>query len=251
MRRGFSLVELSIVLVILGLLVGGILAGRSLIRASELRAVTTEFDRYRTATLAFKDKYFALPGDMPNATSFWGKDSSMCNWATGNVGAPGTCNGNGDGMISVTSSLERHRFWQHMSFSALIEGDYTGLGSDSPSGWEVTPGINAPISKFNPSAGWSASANPTPHASQFNVDYGNAFFFGAKVSNSYLRAPVATPENAWNIDTKIDDGNPGSGRFLANANNSCTNAATVNDFSASYRLNISTVQCALIFRKVF
>lgn len=60
--KAFSLVELSIVLVILGLLTGGILAGQSLIRAAELRAVSTEYSRYITATQSFRDKYFAVPG---------------------------------------------------------------------------------------------------------------------------------------------------------------------------------------------
>lgn len=69
--RGFSLVELSIVLVILGLLTGGILAGQSLIRASELRSVSTELQRYSSAIYSFRDQYMALPGDMLNATSFW------------------------------------------------------------------------------------------------------------------------------------------------------------------------------------
>lgn len=59
---GFSLVELSIVLVILGLLTGGILGGQSLIKAAELRAVTTELDAFQTATNTFRQKYFALPG---------------------------------------------------------------------------------------------------------------------------------------------------------------------------------------------
>ena len=71
-RSAFSLVELSIVLVILGLLTGGILSGQSLIRAAELRSVTTEYSRYTAATYSFRDKYFALPGDMSNAESFWG-----------------------------------------------------------------------------------------------------------------------------------------------------------------------------------
>ncbi|MFZ4540565.1 MAG: pilus assembly FimT family protein [Rickettsiales bacterium] len=72
-QRAFSLVELSIVLVILGLLVGGILSGQALIRASELRAVVTEYNRHAVDTKTFRDKYFALPGDMANATSFWGR----------------------------------------------------------------------------------------------------------------------------------------------------------------------------------
>lgn len=61
MRRAFSLVELSIVLVILGLLVGGILAGRALIHASELRGVHTEFNQYKTAVMAFRNKYLLYP----------------------------------------------------------------------------------------------------------------------------------------------------------------------------------------------
>ncbi|MBN9993879.1 prepilin-type N-terminal cleavage/methylation domain-containing protein, partial [Listeria monocytogenes] len=71
-KPGFSLIELSIVLVILGLLTGGILAGQSLIRAAELRSVGEEYQKNRTAVATFRDKYFAIPGDMTNATSFWG-----------------------------------------------------------------------------------------------------------------------------------------------------------------------------------
>ncbi|MGB1540395.1 MAG: prepilin-type N-terminal cleavage/methylation domain-containing protein, partial [Rickettsiales bacterium] len=66
-KAGFSLVELSIVLVILGLLTGGILGGQSLIRAAELRSVSKEYEKYQTAINIFKDKYFALPGDFNNA----------------------------------------------------------------------------------------------------------------------------------------------------------------------------------------
>lgn len=102
MDRGFSLVELSIVLVILGLLTGGILAGQSLIRAAELRSVITTTDRYQAAVYSFRDKYFALPGDMRNATSFWGDQAtgpSACADAGITDGTPGTCNGNGDGLI--------------------------------------------------------------------------------------------------------------------------------------------------------
>ncbi|MFN7611184.1 MAG: type II secretion system protein, partial [bacterium] len=61
-RAGFSLIELAIVLVILGLLVGGIMSGQSLIRAAELRSVTSDLSRYESAVYTFRDKYSDLPG---------------------------------------------------------------------------------------------------------------------------------------------------------------------------------------------
>ncbi len=116
MRRGFSLVELSIVLVILGLLVGGILAGQSLIRASELRSVSTDLQRFQTSMAAFKDKYFGLPGDITNATSFWGaRDNNDgigtdCTDLLTAETTSRTCNGDGSGTISSVLALaaERH-----------------------------------------------------------------------------------------------------------------------------------------------
>ena len=132
MRQGFSLVELSIVLVILGLLTGGILAGQSLIRASQLRAVTTEHDRYVAAVQTFRDKYFALPGDMTNATKFWGAadggDGIGFDCRGAETADIRTCNGNGDGRIggalrmSVDSSWEGEIHAKH----GIIAGRVTG-----------------------------------------------------------------------------------------------------------------------------
>ena len=70
-RSAFSLVELAIVLVILGLLTGGILSGQALIAAAEVRKAATQFTRYQAAVWTFRDKYFAMPGDMTNADKFW------------------------------------------------------------------------------------------------------------------------------------------------------------------------------------
>ncbi|MBX9726410.1 MAG: prepilin-type N-terminal cleavage/methylation domain-containing protein, partial [Rickettsiales bacterium] len=102
----FSLVELSIVLVILGLLVGGVLSGQSLIRAAELRAVSTEYSRYVTSAQTFRDKYFALPGDMNNATRFWGNlgGTNCTNSAGTSAVTTGTCDGNGDGQVGVAAA---------------------------------------------------------------------------------------------------------------------------------------------------
>ena len=102
-QQGFSLIELSIVLVIIGLLTGGILTGQSLIRASEVRSVATEVAKYRTAVMSFRDQYKALPGDMKNATTFWG---SMTNCGAASPSGTGTqtCNGNNDRDIDAPAA---------------------------------------------------------------------------------------------------------------------------------------------------
>lgn len=130
-KKAFSLVELSIVLVILGLLTGGILAGQSLIRAAELRSITSDFSRYLTATQTFRDKYMAIPGDMNNAVSFWNRQINQA-WCLPTSGAtvttPGTCNGDGDGVIefagAASQSSEFAQFWRQLAFAGLVEGDY-------------------------------------------------------------------------------------------------------------------------------
>src|ERR1700691_433072 len=64
-QSGFTLIELSIVLVIIGLIVGGVLVGQDLIRAAEVRAQISQIEKYNTAVNTFRDKYNALPGDLP------------------------------------------------------------------------------------------------------------------------------------------------------------------------------------------
>jgi prepilin-type N-terminal cleavage/methylation domain-containing protein len=92
-NHGFTLVELSIVLMIIGLLVSGILVGKDMIRAAELRSITSEKDQFQTAVNLFKNKYLGLPGDLSNATAFWGvmptgtwfQYSRWCKWRNWNT----------------------------------------------------------------------------------------------------------------------------------------------------------------------
>lgn len=121
-KSAFSLVELSIVLVILGLLVGGVLAGQSLIRAAELRKHIRFHSEFTTIWSTFRDKYFYYPGDMPNASMFWGKYNSLCPAALGAVGSPGTCDGNGDGRIHWTGNGEMTYVQQHLALAGMAPG---------------------------------------------------------------------------------------------------------------------------------
>lgn len=223
MRHGFSLVELSIVLVILGLLTGGILAGQSLIRAAELRAVTTERDRYMTAISTFRDKYFALPGDMTNATRFWGDQATgttACADGATPDGTPGTCNGDGNGNVGTSGAAnpEALRAWQHMQMAGLVEGTYTGFTNGAPmpdgSPAPALPGTNVPRSKLN-QAGWGIYYRGG--AGNFIWQQSANFLQIGTAESNGLFAGAVNPSEAWNIDTKVDDGIPGTGGLLGAA----------------------------------
>ncbi|PZP85010.1 MAG: hypothetical protein DI582_07160 [Azospirillum brasilense] len=256
-RRGFSLVELSIVLVILGLLTGGILGGQALIRAAELRAVTTERDRYVTAMSTFRDKYFALPGDFTMATKFWGDQASgtaACADAAVADGTPGTCNGDGNGNVGTSGSgnPEALRAWQHLQMAGLVEGTYTGYtnGGSTP----VVPSINAPKSKLG-QAGWGIYYRGGTNNWVWQQS-GNFLQVGASDVNG-LFGGTLNPTDAWNIDTKTDDGIPVTGSLLAAAptTQACVTpapaAGAYTDLPANRTYDLtqtSTTLCALYFK---
>lgn len=256
---GFSLVELSIVLVILGLLTGGILAGQSLIRAAELRAVSTEYAKYITASQSFRDKYLALPGDMVNATQFWGRLNSNADCVTNSsaaVATPGTCDGNGDGSISYQNaagqSQEGFQYWRQLANAGLIEGTYTGIAGPATL-YDTLAGTNAPGSKLA-NAGWGINTINYVDGStgtDFTGYYGVYYFIGGKGNGTPPWNPVMKPEEAWNIDTKMDDGKPGTGKLLAGERPTCTNATSATDYSAQYALNTSASTCKLYAIKLF
>jgi type II secretory pathway pseudopilin PulG len=251
----FSLVELSIVLVILGLLTGGILTGKSLIKAAELRAVSTEYNAIQTAVNSFKSKYFSLPGDMANATLFWGKLTAHCNAEAGTAQVDGTCNGNSDGTVNepvaANSDEEIFLFWQHLAKAGLIEGNYSGLSGATPSGHIL--GTNAPKSRFA-NAGWGLDPIVTS-PTNYTLNYDNSLEFGIVGTGDTDNAAL-TPEEAWNIDKKIDDGKPARGNVIAKYwNNACAAADdgthANNDLNASYKLTATTIECSLIFNNAF
>lgn len=266
--QGFSLVELSIVLVILGLLTGGILAGQNLIRAAELRAVTSEFDRYTSAVHTFRDKYFAIPGDFRDATKFWGRLVSAGHCATNSAAAvatPGACDGDGDGnlerSVSGSQAGENYGFWQQLAHAGLIEGTYTGIAG-SNNGVDADIGVNVPRSKMT-NAGWSALYRGTSSgdSAHFDGDYGNGFIFGREDLTTETDDPVLKPEEAWNVDTKVDDGMPAQGKVSIFTRVACTvqsngsaitnSAAHAALMDAEYNLTNSAVACALLFRRSF
>lgn len=243
-QHGFSLVELSIVLVILGLLTGGILGGSSLIKAAELRSVTTELDTFQTATNAFRQKYFALPGDMKNAHRFWdllpgATEDGTCP----NVGSQdaSTCNGDGDGVVRFVGGGESRHVWKHLANAGLINGNFTGEYQAIQ-----VPGETGPASKYgNAMWAWGGSywMYNTGQVDQNPLIIGGAGYPGIDAT---VDSPIFSGPDAWNIDAKIDDGKPEGGKVqgFSVSGGDCVDT----DDSESYALYVEgNDACALIF----
>ena len=179
-QSGFTLIEIAIVLVIIGLLLGGILKGQELITSARVRNIIAQMDGTKAAFYGFQDRYRALPGDFNAAT-------------TQIDGA--TQDGTGDGVIDATESIA---VWDHLSHAGFINGTYVYASLESPT---TTPNnaYGARIQLIN------------------DAIYADAA--GATARTNLKTGPQIPVNILAEIDRKIDDGNAlrGSMRFSAYA----------------------------------
>jgi prepilin-type N-terminal cleavage/methylation domain-containing protein len=248
--HGFTLIEIAIVLVIIGLLAGGVVIGESLIRNAGLKSILTDYNKYKSALVQFRNQYQALPGDLADATEYWGQASAPCITTAG--AGTATCNGNGNGLIvgSAAESYESHSFWKHLANAGMVEGSYSGVSGTGANDSNTTK-LNSPSGKLSGSL-W-AVWNWTGVASDgglFDGDYGNAFIIGAMSSGALPSNPLLKPEEAWNIDAKVDDGKPGIGNVRAANWGTCSNAANSADVNTTYKVTSRTIACVLIFANI-
>jgi len=113
-QTGFTLVEIAIVLVIIGLLLGGVLKGQELITQAKIKNIANDFSGIAAAFYGYQDRYRKLPGDDNGAESRWS----------------GTTKGDGNGVISGVFNSSRQDdeprlFWQHLRLAGFITGDTT------------------------------------------------------------------------------------------------------------------------------
>ncbi len=239
--HGFTLVELSVVLVILGLIVGGILGGQNLVKASKMRSVTSDANTYLTAISQFRSQYNYLPGDLPTATNYWS----------------GSAAGNGDGLISQSTN-EEFRVWDHLNLAGLLEQSYTGVAGGGGASDSI-PGTNVPKGRLENSGFSFYYADMTATTKVYTATLGNMLTFGGTVAASEPTTAILTPEDAYSIDIKMDDGLPGSGKWIANGTGggnfgtttACTTATSGTDYTGAYRLNNTAVSCSFFIMSGF
>ncbi|MGC2518795.1 MAG: prepilin-type N-terminal cleavage/methylation domain-containing protein [Burkholderiales bacterium] len=131
-QAGFTLVEIAIVLVIIGLLLGGILKGQEMITQAKIKNVINDFNGITAAVTSYQDRYRAIPGDDQGATARWT--------------AANPNHGNSDGIITglynandtagtggaPAAIAESNLFWQHLRLSGFVPGPTSGTGSGTP-----------------------------------------------------------------------------------------------------------------------
>jgi prepilin-type N-terminal cleavage/methylation domain-containing protein len=183
-QSGFTLIEIAIVLVIIGLLLGGILKGQELITSARVRNLISQQDGVKAAYFGFLDRYRALPGDY--------------NQASANISgvAPGA-NGNNNGQITANgvagATIDEHiAAWDHLSKAGFITGSFTYAAAPE------TP----------------ASAPTNPYARYLRLIYDNIYGTNGGPARHNLKTGNQIPSDILaEVDRKIDDGVATGGAF--------------------------------------
>ena len=185
-QSGFTLIEIAIVLVIIGLLLGGVLKGQELITSARVRNLISQQDGIKAAYFGFLDRYRALPGDYNQATT------NIAGVAA--TAACGNGNGNGDGRIT-TANQENVLAWEHLSKSGFINGSYTCAAAETNATTPTNPfAVRLQLV-------WDAVYDPAAQPARHNLKT------GGQIPSDILAE----------VDRKIDDGNAIGGTFRFSA----------------------------------
>ncbi len=212
-KSGFTLIELSIVLVIIGLIIGGILVGRDLINSSGVRAQISQIEKFNAAVNTFRSKYGGLPGDL-KYTEAQGFGLYYITYGP-YVGL--AARGDGNGLIqnrggSVYFFDEPLIFWRHLSDSKMIEGAYGGKLNTAAETTTTIVGDYMPPSKIGTNG--SIEVNSVGTGTNYFLLVSPTITGAGNCCNGTSLNPLTAIE-AYQIDNKTDDGLPGSGGVFA------------------------------------
>jgi len=225
-QGGFTLIEIAIVLVIIGLLLGGVLKGQELINTARVRSLNNTVDGITAAWFSFQDRYRAYPGDYPLATT--------------NLPTPVVAMANGDGNGLVDTTGERSHAWVQLQAAGYITGNFNGA--------------NVAANAYDCIL---ASCPDNGFGSGLNIGYG---------AQNQTQTALATPvlahelmsgrgipvEVLAELDRKVDDGLAGSGSMQLGGNGSGWTGAQVTACQGTaanlYGVITPSSDCAAVFR---
>jgi prepilin-type N-terminal cleavage/methylation domain-containing protein len=220
LSKGFTLIEIAIVLVIIGLLLGGVLKGQELITGARVRNLISQQDGIKAAFFGFQDRFRALPGDYATAATNINNVSQ---------------NGNGNGRIENNAAApafvhEELLAWNHLTAAGFLNGSFT-----------VTSGDTTATDANNPK---------NPYSVYIQIIYDNVYGTGTPPAKHNLKTGSQVPvEIIAEVDRKIDDGLPYAGGFqysiyVPNGGTALTPTNCVNAGPpATWAINLGDTNC--------
>jgi prepilin-type N-terminal cleavage/methylation domain-containing protein len=234
-RKAFTMIEMAVVITVIALIAGGIMAVTSLREKAKLQKVINDIFTYRAAIGQFKDIYNYYPGDFPYASTFWS----------------GASNGTGDGIIYWASG-EDYLAWNHLgeTRAGLIKGYYTGAVASASCNY--LRGVNTPATSIPNGIFVITREDALYQYSNWDVIAGAIYLSSPRAADCGPNQAAVTPQDAYYIDNKIDDGKASTGHVFAFRGMEYFGAArcvdgTVAGASANYYFADTTISCRMAF----
>lgn len=232
-QKGFSLTELSVVLVIVAFIIAGVLEGNNLIKGAHVKSIISESQSFIVALNSFSAKYNkgnqnVYPGDFDEGDEYWN----------------GSLSGDGNGQIEFINGAgiyEGYVAWQHLSYAGMIDDPYVGTRTTG------VPDLDTDIPRSRTDGGYYFDYEA------FGLTGSNVLVLGDPINLGVSATSVSvdgnlTPEQAQDVDAKSDDGSPLKGSVRGADGENSTNESCVDAAENIYVVTLEGNDCILGFR---